>query len=180
VEDAEAALVARVADGDQAAYRQLLQHHLAPLSHYSRRMLADDAAADDVVQEVFLRLWTDARRYRPEKARLTTWLHRIAHNLCVDWHRREGRLEPLDDEAPAGRGDGPEHALGADERAAGVRAAVAALPERQRSALVLCHYQGISNRDAAAIIGVSVDALESLLARARRTLRSQLENNHEA
>ena len=96
----EATLVARVAAGDESAYRALLAVHLAPLNRYARRMLGDRDEADDVTQEVFVRLWTDAHRYRPEAARLTTWLHRIAHNLCVDWQRRHGRISLTGDALP--------------------------------------------------------------------------------
>ncbi len=176
----EAALVARVADGDEAAYRALLAAHLAPLNRYARRMLGDRDEADDVTQEVFVRLWTDAHRYRPEAARLTTWLHRIAHNLCVDWQRRHGRVSPVGDALPQEETRGPELDLVEAARVRRVRDAVSALPERQRSALVLCHYQGLGNREAAEIVGVSVEALESLLARARRTLRRALEEEHGA
>ena len=141
-------------------------------------MLGDRDEADDVTQEVFVRLWTDAHRYRPEAARLTTWLHRIAHNLCIDWQRRNGRVSPAGDTLPEGEAPGPDGHLAGVVRARRVRDAVAALPERQRSALVLCHYQGLGNREAAEIVGVSVEALESLLARARRTLRRALEDEH--
>ncbi|MHA7815988.1 MAG: RNA polymerase sigma factor [Pseudohaliea sp.] len=176
----EAALVARVAAGDEHAYRALLGTHLGPLNRYARRMLGDRDEADDVTQEVFVRLWTDAHRYRPEAARLTTWLHRIAHNLCVDWQRRRGRVSPAGDALPEGEAPGPDGTLAGAERVRRVRAAVAALPERQRSALLLCHYQGLGNRETAEIVGVSVEALESLLARARRTLRRALEDEHGA
>jgi RNA polymerase sigma-70 factor (ECF subfamily) len=179
----EAALVARVAAGDEAAYRALLAAHLAPLNRYARRMLGDRDEADDVTQDVFVRLWTDAHRYRPEAARLTTWLHRIAHNLCVDWQRRHRRISLAGDSSmleapPQETTRGPEVDLAEAARVRRVRAAVDALPERQRSALVLCHYQGLGNREAAEIVGVSVEALESLLARARRTLRRALEEEH--
>ena len=174
----EAALVACVAAGDERAYRALLAAHLGPLNRYARRMLGDRDEADDVTQEVFVRLWTDAHRYRPETARLTTWLHRIAHNLCVDRQRRNGRVSPVGDALPEGEAPGPEGDLAGAARVRRVREAVAELPERQRSALVLCHYQGLGNREAAEIVGVSVEALESLLARARRTLRRALEDEH--
>lgn len=158
----------------------MLAAHLGPVNRYARRMLGDRDEADDVTQEVFVRLWTDAHRYRPEAARLTTWLHRIAHNLCIDWQRRTGRVSPAGDTLPEEEAPGPEGHLADAARMRRVRDAVAALPERQRSALVLCHYQGLGNREAAEIVGVSVEALESLLARARRTLRRALEEEHES
>lgn len=139
---------------------------------------------EDIRQETLLRLWTQADRWRPEIAALSTWLHRIAHNLCIDHLRRTSRLvgEPEDGEieslthgsSDADRdagGTDPHHALGQHRLGDQLREALATLPERQRSALILCHYQGLSNRDAAEVLDVSVDALESLLARARRKLR---------
>jgi RNA polymerase sigma-70 factor (ECF subfamily) len=143
-------------------------------------MLGDAAQAEDVVQETFLRLWSRADRFRPEKAKLSTWLHNIAHNLCIDGFRSAKRMTYTDTPDDLAReGDDPQTRRSEAERAARVRDAIAALPERQRSALLLCHYQGLSNRDAAEILDVSVDALESLLSRGRRTLRQQLEMDYE-
>lgn len=176
----ETALVRRVAIGDRAAFAVLLDVHQRPLSAYTRRMLDDQDLADDIVQETFLRLWTRAASYNSDSARLTTWLHNIAHNLCIDSFRRGARMTYTDsDDLSATSNDSPEGDELARERRRQVRASLAALPERQRSALLLCHYQGLSNREAAVILDVSVDALESLLARARRRLRKELVDSNE-
>lgn len=173
--DHEALLVARVADGDRAAFAELLKTHQQPLVRYARRMLSDPGAADDVVQETFLRLWTRAGSYKSSSARLTTWLHNIAHNLCVDSFRRNARLSFTDDESQLEvTTAGPERDAESTDSAHRVRTALEGLPERQRSALLMCHYQGLSNREAASVLDVSVDALESLLARARRRLKEEL------
>ncbi len=178
--DEEAFLVRRVADGDRAAFGVLLENHQRALSAYARRMLGDPDLADDIVQETFLRLWTKAGRYDPKSARLTTWLHNIAHNLCIDSFRRGSRISYSDDDDLApGVEDGPERGQLDRERGEQVKLALGELPERQRSALLLCHYQGLSNRDAAQILEVSVEALESLLVRARRTLRKLMESDDE-
>lgn len=172
-------LVRRIADGDRAAFRVLVNEHQRALLAYTTRMLGDRIQAEDVVQETFLRLWTRAASFRSERAGLTTWLHNIAHNLCIDSFRRAARrtrmeaAQVCEDECGDERGD-PEAEWLRDRRQADVRRAVSELPERQRSALLMCHYQGLSNRDAAAILGVSVEALESLLARARRQLKKTL------
>lgn len=167
-----------MAGGDEAAFRQLLALHIAPVSRYARRMLDGADEAEDVTQEVFLRLWTEGHRFRPEAARLTTWLHRIAHNLCIDWRRKQARINPAGDALPETAVDcGPQRDIENATRARRVRHAVTALPERQRDALLLCHYQGLSNQEAAAILGIGVEALESLLARARRRLRVQMEDD---
>lgn len=138
-------------------------------------MLGDRAAAEDAAQDTFMRLWQNAHRWRPEGAQFQTWLYRVASNACLDRLRRRGRETTVDefpetiDNAPAAL-DG----LLAEERRRAVAAALAELPERQRLAVALCHYQELSNIDAAAVMSISVDALESLLARGRRTLRDKL------
>jgi RNA polymerase sigma-70 factor (ECF subfamily) len=178
---AEAALVKQVARGDRDAFVTLLRMHQGPLQAFALRLLGDPAQAEDVVQETLLRLWSRAGSFRPENARLTTWLHNIAHNLCVDRFRTAARttfIEEPGELRDEGEGD-PEAGEAGRRRDNRVRRALAALPERQRSALLLCHYQGLSNRDAAVVLDVSIDALESLLARGRRSLRQQLGEAYE-
>jgi RNA polymerase sigma-70 factor (ECF subfamily) len=174
-DDEEASLVRAVAAGDRDAFRRLVAHHQGPLFAFARRMLQDAPRAEDVVQETLLRLWSRAGSFRSDQARLTTWLHNIARNLCIDTLRREGRFDADDAAADVDAAHGPARAEEQRRRGDDVRRALADLPERQRSALLLCHYQGLSNRDAAQVLDVSVDALESLLARARRTLKKTLE-----
>ena len=166
--------MARVGRGDQAACALLVDRHLGPVLGFCRRLLGNPAEAEDAAQEVFLRLWAQAGRWRPGEAKLRTWLFRVGHNLCIDKLRRrpamplEAAGDPADPEPAA-----PEAMIQVESRA-WLRRAVAALPDRQRAALELCHYQGLSNADAAAALGVGVEAVESLLARARRTLRQRL------
>ncbi len=163
-----------VQTGDQQAYTRLLDRHLTRVHAYVFRMTGNRADAEDIAQETFLRVWRRARTFKPGRVRFTTWLHRIAHNLCVDAFRK--RRDTVDTEVDAmADGAPPADELSAvEERRRAVHAGIATLPERQRSALVLCQLQGRSNREAAEIIGVSVDALESLIARARRTLKTRL------
>lgn len=174
----EARLVQQVADGDRAAFGVLLNAHQQPLVRFTRRILGDYGVADEIVQETFVRLWTRAGSFNSANARLTTWLHSVAHNLCIDSFRRNSRLEFTDDDARLELSAvGPDNDLEAAQKGQRVRVAMQKLPERQRSALVMCHYQGLSNREAAEVLGVSVDALESLLARARRYLKKELLSN---
>ncbi|MDA0789078.1 MAG: sigma-70 family RNA polymerase sigma factor [Proteobacteria bacterium] len=171
----EAALIARVRAGDEAAYRTLLDRHLGPVTAYVRRMMMSAPEADDIVQETFIRLWTQAQRYDPAAAKLSTWLHNIAHHLVIDHFRKHGRVVTgvADDDVVAediSLSDQIVHREQHDQ----MSRCLMALPERQRSAIVMCHYQGMSNRDAAVILDVSVEALESLMARGRRKLRQLL------
>ncbi len=170
----EAELVRKVVAGDRFAYERLLALHLPSLTAYVMRMMANSADADDVIQETFLRLWTKGQRFDPARAKLTTWLHNIAHNLVIDYFRGRNRLvgEPIPDQ-PDEQGGPAQNYTHLNLRAE-ISNAMMVLPERQRSAIIMCYYQGMSNRDAAAVLDVTTDALESLMARGRRRLRSLL------
>lgn len=178
----------KIGSGDAAAYRAATERHLQPIHRYATRLLRDATEAEDVTQETFLRLWTTAADWKPD-ATLSTWLHRIAHNLCVDrlrsaanrtTHREPNTGNSDNDEARptalerAADGDRPSDLVMRKQTAGAVEHALNALPERQRAVIVLVHYQGMSNPEAAQVLDVGVEAVESLLSRARRTLRETL------
>lgn len=171
------ALLASAGDGDQHAFRALVSRHVTRVLSLARRMTGNVAEAEDVAQEAFLRAWQKAPGWRVGEARFSTWLYRVVVNLCLDRRRRkpmaplEAAGDPLDP-APSA-----ELRLAEDQRGRIVAAALAALPDRQRAALVLSYYEGVSNAEAAEALGVSVSALESLLVRARKALRLQLEGH---
>ena len=165
----EASEVACVAQGDRAAYARLVSQHLRPIEAYAMRIAGNASTAQDVAQEVMLRLWLRAGDFQPERARLTTWLHQMAHNLCIDQLRREGRLTSLEDDEVLPLAD---HI---DDSADDVQRALAQLPERQRHALVLTYYQGLSNAEVGEVMDLGVRAVESLLVRARAALKKILE-----
>jgi RNA polymerase sigma-70 factor (ECF subfamily) len=172
--DPDEELVARVARGDPAAVQALVARKLPRMLALGRRMLGDPIEAEDVAQEVFLRVWRQAPNWKPGAARFDTWMHRVALNLCYDRLRRrreEPTAEPPERPDP---GPAPDRGLLAAELGKRVDAALARLPERQREAIVLCHYQELGNIEAAEVMSVSVEALESLLSRGRRALRSAL------
>ncbi len=172
--DPDAPLVARIARGDQRAAAVLVDRHLPRMTALARRMLGDPAEAEDVAQEVFLRVWRNAAKWRPGEAKFETWMHRVAMNLCYDRLRR--RREIATDAPPERHDETPSAFAQAHGRdvAKRVEAAVAALPPRQRAAISLCHYQEMSNIQAAEVLETSVEAVESLLGRARRSLRAAL------
>lgn len=172
--DEDAALVARVANGDRDAYGVLVRRHLPRVLAVTRRMLGSEALAEEAAQEALLRLWTHAGSYDPAKARLTTWLTRITANLSLDRLRKrdeEAWPENFDVALPARQ----EQALMQGQVAQKVNAALQTLPERQRLALILCHYEELSMAEAAGVMDTTPEAIESLLSRARRSLRQQLE-----
>lgn len=178
--DPDTELVARVAKGDRAAAQALMARHLPKMLSLARRMMAGQAEAEDCVQEAFLRLWTHAARWKPGQAKFETWLYRVTLNQCYDRLRKKpaAGLEAAGEVAdPA---PGPEANLVHAALAAQVETALRELPERQRAAVLLSHYEGRGNIEAAEILGVSVEALESLLARARRTLRTKLSHLRES
>jgi len=169
----DAELVMRVGEGDVPAYRELVRRHGKKLHHYAARLTHSPADAEDIVQETFLRLWQRASEYSP-RARVTTWLHRIAHNLAVDRLRARGRWQALEDEDDAPISAPQARLIDDRRRAENLDAALSELPERQRAALVLVHLNELSGKEAAHVLEISEDALESLLARARRTLKEKL------
>ncbi|HTP76371.1 MAG TPA: RNA polymerase sigma factor [Rhizomicrobium sp.] len=172
--DPDAELVARVGNGDRAAAQQLMARHLPKMLALARRMLSDPVEAEDAVQDAFMRLWTHAARWQPGRAKFETWLYRVTLNKCYDRLRKRPTAnldEALDVADPA---PGPALSLESATLSQQIEAALQSLPERQRAAIQLCHYQECGNIEAAEILGISVEALESLLARGRRTLRAKL------
>jgi RNA polymerase sigma-70 factor (ECF subfamily) len=171
-------LMARAAKGDGRAFRTLAERHTGAALRLARRILGNGAMAEDVVQDALLRVWINAPRWRPEAA-FRTWLYRIVVNLCLNAKRRAGDL-PLDAaEHVADAGPTADEQLRLDERDKQLAAAIGALPERQRAAVVLTYQEGLSNAEAAEVLDTSVSSVETLLVRARRTLRAAFESDHE-
>lgn len=172
-------LMLRIQKGDQKACEELVNQHLLPLSRFAMRMLGSMAEAEDATQETFLKAWSNAHQWKSGKAKISTWLHTIAHNICIDYLRKDkSHLQETltDDHHSSSHLEDDMHAT---VTASQIFNAMSALPESQRTAIILCYYQGFSNRDAAQVAGVSVQALESLLARGRRALKKALRPEQE-
>ncbi|QDO99181.1 sigma-70 family RNA polymerase sigma factor [Ferrovibrio terrae] len=172
----DTALMHRVARGDHAAYRLLVDKYLRHAVTVAYRVLYSRGDAEEVAQEAFLRVWQHAARWRADGgASFKTWLNRVVVNLCIDRKRKPG-MAALDDQVEIADED---HATPYDTRLAvetsdHVALALQKLPERQRAAILLCFWEGESNIDAARALDISIGALESLLIRAKRALRDDL------
>lgn len=166
--------MARVTNQDREAFAVLVNRHLDGIHAFNYRLTHNAEDAADLAQETFLRVWNKAATWKPNRVKFTTWVHRIAHNLCVDFHRRRRDTEDVDVDTLEGAGPSLEQAPANDALRTALNGALGRLPERQRTALLFCHRQNMSNREAADVLEISVDALESLLSRARRSLRATL------
>jgi RNA polymerase sigma-70 factor (ECF subfamily) len=173
MDESDEALMARVARGDEPAYRTLSRRHLPAMVGLARRILGNAADAEDVAQEAMLRVWTHAPRWQPLAA-FRTWLTRVVVNLCIDRKRRAQwvALEAageIVDPAP-----GAVEKAEQDERARLLSAAIADLPARQRTAIMLTYSEGMTNAQVAEVLDTSVSAVETLLVRGKQNLRARL------
>jgi len=173
---ADQELMAAIAGGNDAAFARVVDELSPRLLRFARGILsADGAEAEEVVQEALLRLWQNAGAWQPN-GRVSTWLHQVAYRLCIDILRRRRPSVPIEDMESGLEDDTPSPDAGL-ERADDIRAvrqAIDRLPERQRTALLLFHFQDLSQSEAAIVMGVGESAFESLLARARRHLKTWL------
>ena len=173
-------LIEAIRDGDRDALNTLMTRHMRAIYAFAMSLCRNPEDAEDLTQETFVRCFTKAHTHKPGQVKVTTWLHTLTRNLAIDAFRRRrwtlesesedfgGSLDRLADERS------PESLLEKEDREDHFRACLGGLPERQRTALLLCYHRGFSNREAAAVLGVSLDALVSLLARARRTLKTNI------
>ena len=173
MDDSDEALMARVARGDQLAYRTLTRRYLPAMLGLARRILGNAADAEDVAQEAMLRVWTHAPRWQPLAA-FRTWLTRVVVNLCLDRKRRRPwvALEAageIVDPTP-----GVVEKAEQNERERLLSAAIVELPDRQRTAIMLTYSEGMSNAEVADILDTSLSAVETLLVRGKKNLRARL------
>lgn len=176
----ETDLVARSAGGDVKAFRTLTERHLASVTGIARRMLRDDAEAEDVAQEAFLRLWRLGTTLDIGANGVKPWLRRVVSTLCIDRVRGRQRLTVVEDLPEQAEPARQQTALEDKDLQRRVDVALKKLPERQRLALTLFHYEGMSQNEVGAAMGISDEAVESLLGRARRQLKVDLQSEWQA
>lgn len=172
---ADHALMQAVAEGREGAFARLIEAEAPKLTRFVVSVLSDLAEAEEVVQEALLRLWKQAATWEPN-ARIGTFLHQVAYRIAIDRLRRRRPQVDLDglEDVLQDQGPGPERHLAQKDDARVVQAALDKLSERQRTAIVLAHFQELGQAEGADIMGIGEHAYESLLARARRRLRSLL------
>ena len=176
-DDGDEALMDRIRRGDHGAFAILVRRHTNMFFAAAYRMCGDRTESEDVVQEAFLKLWTKPGAWDPAKGvKFTTWFYRVVTNLAIDRNRRERHYEgsAAMENAPD-RADRADQALETQEENEILERAIASLPDRQKTALNLCFYEGLSNKEAADILGIGVKALESLLMRAKAGLKEVFE-----
>ena len=167
-------LMARIVDRDQHAFAALAERHASTALGLAQRIVRSPADAEDVVQESQTRLWIFADRWNPAGARFSSWFYRIVTNQAISRLRRRTG-EPLDAvDEPSDETPGPHELVAGREIGRAIGAAIARLPARQRAAIALCYDQGLTCAEAAVAMGVSIGTMESLLFRARRSLREWL------
>jgi len=187
--DLDAQLMLRVREGDDESFRVLLEKHRNPLVHFLQRMVQDAGASEELAQEVFLRIYRARGSYEPS-AKFTTWMFRIASHLAINWlrdERHERAAERLDAGRTADKGSGDlpvrelkdsrplvEQDMVHESRMQEIRDSIAALPAKQRAAVLMHKYEEMGYSQIAQALECSESAVKSLLFRAYETLRARL------
>ena len=168
-------LLALIRDGSHQAFTVLVERHANRFYRLAFRFVQNKETAEDIVQDAFIKFWEDPGRWQPERnTKFTTWFYRIIVNLCLDWQKKKRPTE-LDEETllPDERPSVDERMIRAEEQKM-LEEEIAALPERQRTALNLCFDEGLSNQEAAEVMGLKLKALQSLIMRAKTTLKERM------
>ena len=168
-------LLALIQDGSHRAFAELVERHTERFYRLAYRYVQNRETAEDLVQDAFLRLWENPAIWQPDrKSKFTTWFYRIVVNLCLDWQKKK-RPIPLDEGLPlVDERETADEAMIRIQEQKLLEREIATLPERQRTALNLCFAEGLSNQEAAEAMGVNLKALQSLIMRAKITLKERM------
>jgi RNA polymerase sigma-70 factor (ECF subfamily) len=168
-------LLELIQKGSHEAFAELVRRHTNRFYRIAYRFVQNKENAEDIVQDAFLKLWEDPARWRGElRNKFTTWFYRVVTNLSLDWLKRQRTVEldeelPLADERPTA-----DESMTQAETYKHLEKAIAALPDRQRTALNLCFDEGLTNQEAAEAMGLNLKALQSLIMRAKTTLKKRM------
>jgi len=168
-------LLALIQDGSHDAFAGLVRRHTERFYRLAYRYVQNRETAEDIVQDAFLKLWEDPGKWQPERnSKFTTWFYRVVVNLCLDWQKKK-RPVALDDEWPlVDERETADEAMTRAQEQKMLEKEIAGLPERQRTALNLCFDEGLSNQEAADAMGLNLKALQSLIMRAKATLKERI------
>ncbi len=168
-------LIKLIQEGRHDAFAEIVNRHSKRFYNIAYRFIFKKDDAEDIVQEAFIKLWEKRLNWNPNKeAKFTTWFYKVVVNLCID-HNRKKNPEPLSEEMIlADKQQGHEAVMEEKQKQLMLERFIRELPERQQLALNLCFYEGISNQEAAEIIGVNLKALQSLIMRAKMTLKERV------
>ena len=172
-------MILGIGKGDQTAYCTLVKRHLSMNLGFATKLLGNAADAEEVMQEAFTRVWKYSNLWDPSRnAKFTTWFYRVVTNLCHDVSRKrkpQAKIEVL--EAMASDEVAADNIIAVNQRSQQVKDGLNEIPHRQRTAIILCYFQGLSNREAAEVMEVSLSAVESYLVRGRRNLAEVLKED---
>ena len=177
--DPDEDIITRLALGESSALTKLMDRHLKSITALAAHMLRDPFLAEDVAQTVFLKTWQMAPNWKPGKAKLLTWMRKVATHQCLDHLRKKKPVymdQPPDQMDPS---DLPHQTLSDKQQYNMIRETVDELPVRQKLALALSYFQGVNQKEGASILDISVPAYESLLARGRANLKTKLLQNND-
>jgi RNA polymerase sigma-70 factor, ECF subfamily len=168
-------LLALIQDGSHRAFAELVERHTERFYRLAYRYVQNRETAEDLVQDAFLGLWENPASWRPDRnSKFTTWFYRVVVNLCLDWQKKK-RPMLLDEDLPLVDEREPvDEAMIRIQEQRLLEKEIAALPERQRTALNLCFDEGLTNQEAAESMGVNLKALQSLIMRAKTTLKERM------
>jgi len=170
-------IVKLIQRGDHGAFSEIVHRHSKRFYSIAYRLLFNKHDAEDIVQEAFLRLWEKSELWKPNReAKFTTWFYKVVVNLCIDHNRKKTTLPLTEEIKTTDKTDGQEGILNEKQRQDILNRCIQELPERQQLALNLCFYEGLSNQEAADIMGVKIKALQSLIMRAKTTLKEKVKN----
>lgn len=169
--DPDADLIAGLKAGDKIALSKLMERHMSTIYNQAYYMLGDQTAAEDMTQTVFLKTWQNIKTWKSGNAKLVTWMRRVTTNACLDQLRKKKPIYTDNVPEVVDRADTPFEALSRKDQSKRVKTALQKLSDKQRSAVTLSYYQGLSQRDGAAAMDISEGAYESLLVRGRKALK---------
>lgn len=168
-------LLLNLANGDRNSFSILIKRHTRRFYGLAYRMVSNKEEAEDIVQDCFVRLWENPLRWDAKKnTKFTTWFYRVVVNRCLDKKKKSKEITITDDYELSASSTDTEAIVNTRRMQLEIDEYITELPQAQQTALNLCFYEGVSNKEAAEVMGVSVKAVESLLMRAKSTLRAKM------